>query len=228
MPASAPLHVFSDFDGTISAPDTIMLLTERLGGGAELYREHGRLLRDGALTLRDCTALQMASIRVPFDEAAVLLRRHVAITPGFPGFARWCAAGGVPLTVLSAGFEEIIALFLPPVEFPALEVRANRLHPETWRCTFRDDTPLGHDKAQALVEARRRGRRTVFIGDGFSDREPARVADEVFAKADLADYCRAQGICFRPFDTFDDVLASLRTHVDVPGSAGTESGDHVD
>src|SRR5262249_52284462 len=35
------LHVFIDFDGTITRVDTLQFLTERLGGGAALYRETG-------------------------------------------------------------------------------------------------------------------------------------------------------------------------------------------
>jgi 2,3-diketo-5-methylthio-1-phosphopentane phosphatase len=209
----ARLHVFSDFDGTITTRDTIRWLTEHLGGGAELYREQGRRLQAGTITLRDCTTQQMASIRAPFDEAAASLRREIALAPGFTTFARLCAERGVPLTVLSAGFEEIIDLFLPRAEFPALDVRANHLQPASWRCTFRDDTPLGHDKAGALQEARRRGCVTIYLGDGFSDRAPAHAADEVFAKDELAAYCRSRGIPYRAFHTFDDVLPRLREYL---------------
>ena len=50
------LHVFCDFDGTITEPDTLRFLTERLGAGPEHFRETGRLLRDGALSHREAIA----------------------------------------------------------------------------------------------------------------------------------------------------------------------------
>jgi 2,3-diketo-5-methylthio-1-phosphopentane phosphatase len=205
------LHVFCDFDGTITRPDTLQFLTEQFGGGVALYRESGELLRTGKATLRDVIARDMASITVPFEEAASALVRGVTIDPGFRPFARWCAALGVPLTILSAGFSEIVDLLLVPAELPGVEVRANRFEPGTWRAVFRDATPLGHDKAAAVTAAKRGGRRTVFVGDGFSDREPAAVADLVFARRgrSLVEHCRKQRIACVEFDSFSEVQRDL-------------------
>ncbi|MGH7724962.1 MAG: hypothetical protein ACREOU_05990, partial [Candidatus Eiseniibacteriota bacterium] len=47
--------------------------------------------------------------------------------------------------------------------------------------------------------------RTVFIGDGLSDRCGARAADVVYAKGDLLAFCRDAGIPARPFANFEDV-----------------------
>src|SRR5438093_378059 len=158
------LHVFCDFDGTITEPDTLCFLTERLGAGPEHYRETGRLLRAGALSLREAVARDVGTIRTPFAEAAALLRAHVTVDAGFTPFARWCAANHVPLTILSGGFEEIVELLLRPTGAPVHDVRANRFRPGTWECRFRDDSPHGHDKAAALRAARAAGRRTVLVG----------------------------------------------------------------
>src|SRR6266480_3472115 len=157
------LHVFCDFDGTITEPDTLCFLTERLGAGPEHYRETGRLLR--------------------------------------------------------GGFEEIVELLLRPTGAPVHDVRANRFRPGTWECRFRDDSPHGHDKAAALRSARAEGRRTVLVGDGFSDREPAAVADLVFARRgrSLADWCRTRAIACEEFDTFHDVQRGV---VERLGAAG--------
>ena len=213
------LHVFCDFDGTITEPDTLCFLTERLGAGPEHYRETGRLLRTGALSLREAVARDVGTIRTPFAEAAALLRAHVTVDAGFAPFARWCAANQVPLTILSGGFEEIVELLLRPTGAPVHDVRANRFRPGTWECRFRDDSPHGHDKAAALRAARAAGRRTVLVGDGFSDREPAAVADLVFARRgrSLADWCRARAIACEEFDTFHDVQRGVAERL---GAAG--------
>ena len=216
---AARLHVFSDFDGTITAEDTLVFLARRLGGGADHVRESERLLRERRLTPREVIARDVGGIRAPFAEAAALLRAEVAIDPGFAPFACWCAARGIPLTVLSAGFEEIVALYLPPAEFPALDVRANRFRPGSWDCCFRDASPFGHDKTAALREARRRGRQVVMVGDGSSDEEPAAVADLVFARRgrSLADWCRTRAIACEEFDTFHDVQRGVAERL---GAAG--------
>jgi HAD superfamily phosphoserine phosphatase-like hydrolase len=206
------MHIFSDFDGTITEKDTLVFLATHLGGGPKLVETIGRLIREGRLSLRDGIAGEMRSIRRPFSEAVELLRREVQIDPGFPPFARSCERSQIPLTILSAGFHELIDLFLPSHEFPHLTVIANRLQPDEpmgWQCQFRDNTPHGHDKAQALQDAKNRGEYVIFIGDGLSDRPAAEAADEVFAKHSLATYCQTRGINYHEFETFTDILTQM-------------------
>jgi 2-hydroxy-3-keto-5-methylthiopentenyl-1-phosphate phosphatase len=50
--------------------------------------------------------------------------------------------------------------------------------------------------------------RTVFVGDGLSDRCGARAADVVYARDDLAAWCTREGIPFHPYETFADVMQS--------------------
>lgn len=207
------LHIFSDFDGTITEKDTLVFLATRIGGGPQMVEAIGRLIREDQLSLREGIAAEMRSIRYPFSEAVKLLREEVSIDPGFALLARWCEEKGISLTVLSAGFHQIIDLFLPAGEFPRLEIIANEIRPDEksgWKCIFRDDTPYGHDKAEALRAARKRGEFVIFIGDGLSDRAAAEAADEVFAKHSLAEYCRARGISCHEYESFSEILHELK------------------
>jgi 2,3-diketo-5-methylthio-1-phosphopentane phosphatase len=208
-----PIHIFSDFDGTITEKDTLVFLAVNLGGGPKMVEAIGRLINEGELSLRDGIAAEMRSIRVPFADAVKLLRERVVIDPGFAPLARRCEEKGIPLTVLSAGFHQIIDLFIPRAEFPKVEILANNLQPDEksgWQCSFRDHTIFGHDKAMALQQARKRGEYVIFIGDGLSDRAAAEAADEVFAKRPLAEYCRARQINCHEFETFAEIFAELR------------------
>ncbi len=206
------IHIFSDFDGTITEKDTLIFLATHLGGGAQMVEAIGRLIRDGKLSLRDGIAGEMRSIRKPFSEAVKLLR-DVRIDRGFVPLSRWCEEKNIPLTVLSAGFHQIIDLFLPDDDFPNIEIIANDVRPDErdgWQCLFRDETPYGHDKSLALRAARERGEYAIFIGDGLSDLAAAEAADEVFAKHSLAEYCRNRGINCREYQTFDEILKDLQ------------------
>ncbi len=226
----AKLHIFSDFDGTITSKDTLVFLATTIGGGPRHVETIGRLIREGRMSLRDGIAAEMRGIRAPFDHAVNLLRERVTIDPGFPALARWCHANGVPLTVLSAGFHQIIDLFISPAEFPAVEVLANNLNPDEktgWRCIFRDRTKFGHDKGAALRAARQRGEYIIFIGDGLSDRPGAEAADEVFAKHGLVLYCRERGINYREFDTFEDILKQILSQPRQLWETGCESPEGV-
>jgi 2,3-diketo-5-methylthio-1-phosphopentane phosphatase len=207
------VHIYSDFDGTITTKDTLVFLATTIGGGEKMVETIGRLIREGDLTLRDAIAAEMRSIRAPFGEAEELLRKNITLDPGFRTFVSYCEDAGIPLTILSAGFEQLIDLFLSSKEFPGLKILANRLKVDEqvgWQCEFRDKTEFGHDKSKVLEDARKRGEYVIFIGDGFSDRAPARVADEVFAKHRLAEYCEAQGIFCHEYKTFHDVLQILK------------------
>ena len=207
------LHVFSDFDGTITEKDTLVFLATRLGGGPEMVETIGRLIRSDQLSLREGIEAEMRSIRAPWAEAEKLLREQVTLDAHFKPFALWCREQGLPLTVLSAGFYQTIDLFITRDEFPEIKVLANHVTPDEtrgWQCDFLDTSDWGHDKAQALRGARERGQYTIFIGDGLSDRAAAEAADEVFAKHSLAAYCREKQIAFHPFDTFADVLRGLQ------------------
>jgi 2,3-diketo-5-methylthio-1-phosphopentane phosphatase len=206
-------HIFSDFDGTITEKDTLVFLATRLGGGEGMVNAIGRLIGEGKLSLRDGIAAEMRSIRKPFAEAEKLLREEAPIDPGFAPLAHWLTEKKIPLTVLSAGFHQIIDLFISRDEFPGLEILANQLRPNEeigWQCEFRDGTDWGHDKALSLKEARRRGEYVIFIGDGLSDRAAAEAADEVFAKHSLAEYCRKRGINCHEYQTLNDVLKQLQ------------------
>ena len=206
-------HIFSDFDGTISQKDTLVFLATNLGGGTEMVQSIGRLIREGMITLSEGIAAEMRSIRRPFADAESLLREQVQIDPGFPAFAAWCETKAIPLTILSAGFHQLIDLFIRQAEFPHLEILANTLKPDEetgWQCVFRDKSGWGHDKAVAIKAAKKRGEHTIFIGDGLSDRGAAEAADEVFAKHSLVEHCRKTGIQFHEYQTFDDVLKKLQ------------------
>src|SRR5215471_10462866 len=139
-------HIFSDFDGTITETDTLVFLATRLGGGSRMVEAIGRLIGEGNLSLRDGIAAEMRSIRRPFAEAEKMLREEVRIDAGFAPLARWLKGKNIPLTVLSAGFHQIINLFISRDEFPDLEILANNLLPNEeigWQCEFRDGTDWG-------------------------------------------------------------------------------------
>lgn len=211
-------HIFTDFDGTITEKDTLVFLATNLGGGPQMVETMGRLIREGNISLRDGIAGEMRSIRATFDTAEKALREQVRIDPGFPAFAAWCREKKFPLTILSAGFHQIIDLFIDQGEYKTtsdwkFEILANEIKPDTttgWQAIFRDKTPHGHDKAAALRAAKKRGEYVVFIGDGLSDREAAEVADEVFAKHTLAEYCSDRGINCHEYLNFKDILEHLR------------------
>jgi 2-hydroxy-3-keto-5-methylthiopentenyl-1-phosphate phosphatase len=70
---------------------------------------------------------------------------------------------------------------------------------------------LGVDKARVVRRHLDEGRAVAFAGDGFPDAESARLVpgDLRFARSDLADVLRREGLPFRPFETWSDIAGVL-------------------
>lgn len=204
-----PLKIFCDFDGTISLNDDCDRLVDHCMGREARQAIDNRILF-GQISLREGMAAQFAGITLTWAEACRFIDPRQGLDPGFPVFVRRVEQAGVPPCILSSGIKPLIKRYLAAVQLDHLEVRANRIEIQDrrWRVIFRDNTPLGHDKAAALREAQALGYRTVFIGDGISDIPAARAADSLFARQDkpLAAYCDQQGIAYVPFLSFLDIL----------------------
>ncbi len=205
-----PLAIFSDFDGTISHPDTLNFLAETFSSH-EFRRGIGKQIASGEISLRDGIQQEVNAIRGTLEEVLSLLRKHVEIDRAFPAFATWCQNKGIPLTILSAGIKDVIENLLLPYNLPQVRILANPLciAEGKWSLQFLDDTPWGHDKSRAVDEAKTQGYRAVFLGDGLSDRRAAEMADLVFAKAGLARYCVERQIPHRAFTSFAEVQEEL-------------------
>ncbi len=208
-----PLKIFCDFDGTITRVDGCNLIIDHCIG-----REARRAIDDkivsGEFSFRQGYNAQFDGVNLTWEESLPILHRKNGIDPTFPPFVRWLAEQNIPLTILSAGIEQIIREYLDTVGLTGLDIRANRIRVENrrWQVDYFDDTPFGNDKAAAVCDAAAQGFRTVFIGDGISDFPVASVADILFAKRGerLESHCISQGIAFYPFENFEDVRRILK------------------
>ena len=216
--------VFSDFDGTIAHPDTINLLAETFGG-VEFRRDIGGKIASGEISLRDGIAAEVATIRGDLDQVLDFLRQRVKIDESFPPFAQWCRSREIPLTILSAGIKDVIERLLAPFALDHVHLLANPLEiiDHRWTLRFLDDTPWGHDKAAALVQARSKGFATAFLGDGLSDLRAANQADLVFARSRLANLCRQEQLPFFPLEGFSTVGDTITRHLIQGNGDGSRS-----
>ncbi|HTU83195.1 MAG TPA: HAD-IB family phosphatase [Candidatus Acidoferrales bacterium] len=205
------MAVFVDYDGTITDRDTFDVLMHVCAGPRQWERIESSL-SDGTMTLREALQLQASQVCLSLEEAETAIARHARIEPSFAGFVRACDAHGAKLVVLSGGIGTLIGRAFARAGLK-LEVRANdaEISVRGWRMTFRDDSRHGHDKALAIEEARARGLRTVYVGDGISDYEGAVAADVRFAKRgrSLERHLRDRGVPFTVFSEFDEVSAAL-------------------
>ena len=126
---------------------------------------------------------------------------------------------------MSAGIKDVIERLLAPFGLDHVKLLANPLEiiDHRWTLRFLDDTPWGHDKAAALVRARREGFATAFLGDGLSDLRAANQADLVFARSRLANLCRQKQLPFFPLEGFSTVGDTITRHLIQGNGDGSRS-----
>lgn len=202
--------VFLDFDGTVTQHDSCVHLLNRTA--SDLWRTVEDLYVSGAIGSRECLQRQWDLIPNRDEQELRRIVREVPLDPGFPALIEALRTTGAEIVVLSDGYgfyaEEIC-------EDQGLALISNHIDWQKWSVTFPaisascDCPGCGTCKPAAIRAAKRGGRTTVLVGDGASDRRGAAVADQVFAKADLAEWCRTAPLEYHPFVSLADVMTAL-------------------
>lgn len=197
------MRLMLDWDGTVTETDSLWMALEEFGDQEVFARVEGSLV-EGRLSFQQVMELEFATVTAPIEEVAAFLSREVRIRPGFAELAH----AERPL-VVSSGFHELIEPVLAR-EGVELELRANRIEaqPDGWRVVWRDPEPCpvcgDLCKRRSLPPAP-----FAYVGDGYSDRCAALVAERVFARDGLAEWLGSEGIAFERFDDLHDVLEAL-------------------
>ena len=199
----AAMRVVLDWDGTVTMRDSLWMLLDEFGD-REIFAQAEKDLGK-TLSYREVMEMELATIRVPFEEALTFLLDSVVVREGFHELA----ATHNPL-ILSGGFHQTIEPLLVR-EGVSLDVKANRINPrrDGWLIEWRDPEPC--EVCGELCKRRNlpTDRPMAYIGDGYSDRCAALAADRIFARDALARHLEAEGVPFERFDTLTEVVAAL-------------------
>ncbi|HEX9122293.1 MAG TPA: HAD-IB family phosphatase [Actinomycetota bacterium] len=215
-----------DFDGTACLHDVAEHLLQRFGHPS--WPEYDEAVDRGEMGLREAGDHQVALLGGSHDEMLAFVLEHCPLDPTFAPFVAWAAAEGIPVTLVSDGFGFYIRPILEAEGLGHLDVRTNETvfgdglprlrrphgHPECVGC--------GTCKMLAAVRAREANGAVAFVGEGQSDRYGALYSDVVFAKDALVGICRADGVPFLPWRTFDDVRTTLEGLRELPGPVAPE------
>ena len=204
-----PVAVLCDFDGTATPGEVIGLIYSRFASGnCDQFVQ--QWLRGEISTpdeLRGC----FASIHATREEIEAEIA-STPLDPGFPTLVELCRQQGYLFAILSDGLHWYIDYILGQYGLSNLTVYANEItfQPEGYALTFpwySSDTPRrGTSKPMIIRRYQALGYKVVFIGDGLSDVEAVKVADIVYARADLLEYCQNNGIPGIGFSDLSDLL----------------------
>jgi 2-hydroxy-3-keto-5-methylthiopentenyl-1-phosphate phosphatase len=194
-----------DWDGTVTEVDTLHLVLEEFGD-REIYARVEGALGD-SMTLNEVIAAEFQTVTAPLDDVVEWLFENARIRPGFAELAREHR----PLIVSSGFHETIEPLLAREGVLSVVELRANRLdpRPDGWRVLFRANHSCDTCGEPCKRKDLAGDGEVVFVGDGYSDRCAALVADRVFARDGLAEWLAAQGVPFEPFTDFHELAARL-------------------
>ena len=212
------LRVFCDFDGTICRDDV----------GREFFRtfvgeERAKAIvqdyLDGSITASESLTRECAAVDDCSEAMFGEFEKKFEVDQSFPAFAQFCSLNQIPLTVLSDGLDKYVQPILARAKLESVPWFANRLEfkREAKKTTLGVDFPYSDAECDRCGNCKRNHMLTlsadedviVYIGDGISDRCPARFADIVFAKRSLIKYCQLENISFFEFNDFNDVLKRL-------------------
>ncbi|HMK92101.1 MAG TPA: HAD-IB family phosphatase [Thermoleophilia bacterium] len=219
VPDLSRLLVLLDYDGTVTDHEYNERALQLLTGDA--WRPFEEASSRGEIGHAECLERQVGLVTADKEELIAANADPAQLTPGFDRFLGWLLAGGARVNVVSAGFREGIERFwrrydLPPVPIYASEIvsRDGGGGPP-WGVEF---NPLLSDcercgpascKAGILRTLKRDGDLVAVFGDGVSDLCLARLADIVFARPRLADFCAREGIACELLGDYDEARARL-------------------
>ena len=206
--------IFTDFDGTITQTDVTDEILAQLAHPS--WREVEQEWTRGLIGSRECLERQIALVNASAEDLGALLDA-VPVDPTFASFYRFTHQRGIPLYVLSEGFDYVIARILKRagIEGPgrnglrlyssALRLEGRRLIPSFPHSIRACEHGCATCKAALLRRFGKGKHPIIFVGDGLSDRFAVDEAEVVFAKRQLLAYCQEHGKACQPFSTFADV-----------------------
>ena len=207
------MHVFCDFDGTISCDDTTDAILTRFASAE--WEEIEAQWKAGKMGSAECMQRQIALINAskPALDAAL---DSLEIDASFIDFVSFCESNDMPMSILSDGVDYFIRRILGRYHLNHLPVVANVLSISAQE-TYSLSTPYRNANCAAssgvckCAQIAKGTGPSIFVGDGRSDFCASGAADLVFAKGSLVTYCEQQGIPYVLYSTFADVQAKLET-----------------
>ena len=215
MIKSEKIRLFVDFDGTVTHKDVgngifnRFLRPELLEQG--WHDEILKLWKAGSISSRECLSYECENSVVTEIELNAELEKF-ALTPGFVETVQYCRKHGIYLMILSDGLDYYIEYILGKYGISNVDYRANHVYFNNG--TLAAEFPFvdkgcgrcGNCKRWHMDTICQDGDLVIYVGDGYSDRYAIRSADIIFAKHDLAEYCKRENLHFFPFDNFFDIL----------------------
>ncbi len=214
-PSGLPaFQVLCDFDGTITKTDATLAVLEAFALPA--FREWELRWERGEITSRECMSRQVELIQADLP-TLIRFAASLHIDKGIVTLQQQCAQHGIPLIIVSDGIDRLIEAVLRRHGLSSIPVISNHL---VWDGNGAPSLSFPYASPDCLIGAGTCKcavatffglslKETIYIGDGRSDRCISTMAQKVYAKAGLREWCDLQGVAYEPFETLTEVAEHL-------------------
>jgi len=201
-----------DFDGTVTEGDVSFLLLDNFANGdwRQLLAEY----REGKMSVGYFNTKAFAMIKADRQTLINLVRSKVKMRAGFRELLAFCHRKGFHFVIVSNGLDfyidtilrdigvEDIGIFAAQTRFGSIGLEVKYIGPQ--------GRQLQGDFKEAYIRLfLKRGYRIVYVGNGLSDVQPARLAHHIFAREELLTYCKGMNLNCTPFRDLNDVVSGL-------------------
>jgi 2-hydroxy-3-keto-5-methylthiopentenyl-1-phosphate phosphatase len=201
-------YVFCDFDGTITAQESLEGVFRRFA--PELWKPIKDKMMALEITIRQGVRQILESI--PSERYPEILEfvQGIPIRSGFAELLDFLDACGVPFVIISGGLRGMVDARLGDLAGRAHKIFAVDVDTAgkfiQLKSDFEGDTELVAKVAvMNLFDAQQK----IVIGDGVTDLNMAQNGDVVFARDNLALFLKHIGVPYREWNDFFDVIKEL-------------------
>ena len=211
------LIIFSDFDGTITEHDVIVMIMEKFAP-PEWIQIKDKILYERSITLKDGVEKLFSLIESNKKNKIIdFVKKEAKLRVGFIEFLDFCEKEKIDFKVLSGGLDFFVEAVLENhkdqleifcnvgnFDFEKIKIDYKYL-PKN--CTLCGD--CGCCKIEIIEQYPKEKFTRILIGDSLTDLAASKVADVVFARGDLIKYLEQENISCIPFKDFHEIKKQL-------------------
>ena len=177
------------------------------------WRQFEEMYHAGKLSVEQFNAAAFDLVEGDGDEIRSFALEVARPREGLLALLDWAHWQGWPTMMVSNGFDLYTDAILDSLDVRRMARHAGRAKFEyRWRVTYLSPRGIALESGFKLSYAsalRDAGDTVVYVGDGASDVDAAMLARTVFARSTLLERAAAMHPDVRPFETLDDIVASL-------------------
>ncbi len=208
------IKFYLDFDGTITQNDVVDMVLDRFAD--KKWLEVEKEWQAGKIGSRECLERQVRMLKMSPEELKKLCA-EVKVDPFFTAFLKTTEKWGIPVTIVSDGFEVIIREVLQkhladnPGSLKSIPIYSNNIE---WTAKGPQAAFLSEDrcrhacancKPEIIKNTAWADDTILFVGDGLSDRYAAQISSLTFAKGKLLQFCKDNELAYQEYENFGDV-----------------------